>query len=124
LDQQLQTEVDQMKGKIILCCIFLVLFQLVSSQAVELTLGKPLESEVLNEGYAYFKVNEIPDPLPNGKNVIFTVTPYTGDSGLYISHTTQTPKEGDSTWKDVTVGHSLIQINNTDPNFKPKGPYL
>eukprot|EP01080_Neovahlkampfia_damariscottae_P001444 gene1444-12063_t len=90
-----------MKISYILCVVFLVLFQQIYSKTVDLTLGKPAEAEVSNNGYVYFKLLEIPDPLPAEKNVIFTVTPFTGDSDLYISHTTETPTAENHMWKDT-----------------------
>jgi hypothetical protein len=81
-----------------------------------LQLGKPIIASVNESKYEQFTLPP-PGTLPAGEELVFVLTPISGDADLYLSATAPPTKES-HTWKAENGGFDIISVNtNTNVKF-------
>lgn len=84
---------------------------------ITLTEGQPLMAAVPNKDYLYFQWH-----LPDNSSFQFTGVPLTGDVDLYAD-TTPNPTSEHFTWASRDFDADMVDILNTDSNFRSDADY-
>ncbi len=85
--------------------------------------GKPLQASVNESQYEQFVLPAMPQPLAAGEELIFILTPISGDVDMYLSTTTPPTKEHND-WKAENGGYDVIKLTTATPGYKNDKYYI